>query len=72
MTPNWKIAFEGVADAYLGDLPTDLNSFNFDVDGKSYNPYTYAKELGLNMEDYVSLTSYSHHPYRNFCFRGSR
>ena len=63
LTPNWKIAFEGVADAYLGDLPTDLKTFNFEVDGKSYTPYTYAEELELNMDDYVSLTSYSHHPF---------
>lgn len=63
LTPNWKKAFTEVIDAYLGDLPDDLHNYNFKVNGKSYNPYTYAKEIGLNMDDYVGLTSFTHHPY---------
>lgn len=63
LTPNWKKAFTGVVDAYLGDLPDDLHNYSFKVDGKTYNPYTYAKDLGLNMDDYVELTSFTHHPY---------
>jgi len=63
LTPNWKLAFEGVVDAYLGELPTDLNEFQFEVNGKSYNPFSYAEELNLKMEDYVSLTSFTHHPF---------
>ena len=31
--------------------------------GKEYTPKSFAKELGLNMEDYVSLTSYTHRPF---------
>ena len=49
-------------DAYLGELPTN-NDFKFEVEGKTYNPFTYAEELDLNMKDYVSLTSYTHHPF---------
>lgn len=63
LTPNWKLAFEGVVDAYLGELPSDLNEFQFEVNGKSYNPFSYAEELNLKMNDYVSLTSYTHHPF---------
>lgn len=63
LTPNWKKAFTGVTDAYLGDLPDDLHDLKFTVDGKEYNPYTYRDHLGLNMDDYVSITSYNHHPY---------
>ena len=63
LTPKWKTAFEGVVDAYLGELPTNLNDFKFEVGGKAYNPFTYAEELDLNMQDYVSLTSYTHHPF---------
>ena len=63
LTPNWKLAFEGVVDAYLGELPSDLNEFQFEVNGKSYNPFSYAEELNLKMDDYVSLTSYIHHPF---------
>ncbi|MEC8616261.1 MAG: C1 family peptidase [Bacteroidota bacterium] len=63
LTPKWKTAFEGVVDAYLGDLPTNLSDFKFEVGDKTYNPFTYAEELDLNMQDYVSLTSYTHHPF---------
>jgi aminopeptidase C len=54
----WKAGFEGILDAYLGKSPTE-----FTVDGKKFTPITYAQSLGLNMDDYVSLTSFSHHPF---------
>jgi len=54
----WKTAFEGILDAYLGKCPTD-----FTIDGKKYTPQSYAASLGLNMDDYVSITSFSHHPF---------
>lgn len=63
LTPNWKIAFEGIVDAYLGEIPTNVEEFKFTYQGKEYNPKTFANELGLNMDDYVSLTSYNHHAY---------
>ncbi len=63
LLPNWKKAFTGAVDAYLGELPDDLHDFTFTENGKTYNPYTYAASLGLNMDDYISLTSYTHHPF---------
>ncbi len=63
LTQNWKKAYMGVVDAYLGDIPDNVEDFKFDVDGKEHNPKSYAKELGLDMSDYVSLTSYTHHPF---------
>jgi len=63
LTKNWKKAFTEVVDAYLGNLPDDVKDFNFTEDGVSYNPISYAKQLGLNMDDYISLTSYTHHPF---------
>ncbi|MDR0546553.1 MAG: aminopeptidase [Dysgonamonadaceae bacterium] len=54
----WKAGFEGILDAYLGKRPTE-----FTVDGKKYTPQTYAQSLGLNFDDYISLTSFTHHPY---------
>jgi bleomycin hydrolase len=58
LTPSWIHAVDGVLDAYLGEMPTE-----FEVDGKKYNGKSYAQELGLNMDDYVVLGSFTHHPY---------
>jgi bleomycin hydrolase len=63
LTPYWKNAIEGVLDAYLGELPKDMEDFTFTYNGKDFTPKSYAKSLGLNMEDYVSLTSFNHHPF---------
>ena len=63
LTKNWKKAFTEVVDAYLGDLPDDVEAFTFDEDGVLYNPKSYAKHLGLHMDDYISITSYTHHPF---------
>ncbi len=63
LTPVWKKAYTGVVDAYLDDLPENMEEFKFEKDGKSYTPKSYAKDLGLDMSNYVSLTSYTHHPF---------
>ncbi|PCI93890.1 MAG: aminopeptidase [Flavobacteriales bacterium] len=63
LTPNWKKAYMGVVDAYLGDIPENVEDFKFKHEGKEYNPKSYAKHLGLDMSNYVSLTSYTHHPF---------
>ena len=63
LTKNWKKAFIKVVDAYLGDLPDDVKDYTFTEEGKTYNPISYAKSLGLNMDDYISITSYTHHPF---------
>jgi len=58
LTPSWTKAIEGVLDAYLGSIPTE-----FEYKGKKYTPLTYAKSLGLNMDDYISIGSFTHHPF---------
>ena len=58
LTPAWKTAFGGIIDAYLGELPE-----SFTYEGKSFTPESFVKYLGLNMDDYVSLTSFTHHPF---------
>jgi len=64
LTKSWKKAYEGVLDAYLGELPTDIEDFTFEKDGKTYTPKSYAKAIGLDdMDDYISITSYTHHPF---------
>lgn len=58
LSTAWKAGFDGILDAYLGKLPTE-----FTVKGKKFTPLTYEQSLGLNMDDYVSLTSFTHHPF---------
>lgn len=58
LTPAWTKAFCGIYDAYLGECPE-----TFTYEGKEYTPQSYMESLGLNMDDYVSLTSYTHHPF---------
>ncbi|MFH0999376.1 MAG: C1 family peptidase [Bacteroidota bacterium] len=58
LSPVWLKGFEGILDAYLGDLPQE-----FEVDGINYNPKTYANALGIDVNDYVVIGSYTHHPF---------
>ena len=58
LTPVWKDALSAVYDTYLGKCPE-----TFSYEGKEYTPQSFAAELGLNPEDYVSITSYTHHPF---------
>jgi bleomycin hydrolase len=58
LTPSWRKGYDAVVEAYLGEVPSE-----FEYRGKRYTPKTYAEDLGLNMDDYVSITSYTHHPF---------
>ena len=54
----WKKAIESIHDIYLGERPE-----KFTYNGKEYTPKSFYESLGLNPDDYVSLTSYTHHPF---------
>jgi bleomycin hydrolase len=59
LSTGWKAAVVGVVEAYLGKEPVD-----FTYNGKKYTPRTFADQVvGINPDDYVLLTSFSHHPY---------
>ena len=55
---QWKVGLQGILDAYLGQCPE-----KFMYEGKEYTPKTFCQSLGLNLDDYVSITSYTHHPF---------
>ena len=54
----WKKAITSIHDIYLGERPE-----KFTYQGKEYTPKSFYQSLGLNADDYVSLTSYTHHPF---------
>ena len=54
----WKKAIESIHDIYLGERPE-----KFTYEGKEYTPKSFYESLGLNANDYISLTSYTHHPF---------
>ena len=58
LSPVWKQAFSGIYDAYLGKCPE-----KFTYKGKEYTPQSFFESTGLNPDDYISLTSYTHHPF---------
>ena len=62
LTPAWQKAIHGILDAYFGD---DIKEF--ELKGKKYTPMSYAKAIGLNMDDYVSLTSFTNHAMNEEC-----
>lgn len=58
LSTAWEAGFNGILDAYFGPLPE-----TFTYEGKSYTPKSFAESLDLNPSDYISFTSYTHHPF---------
>ena len=58
LTTAWKKGFQGILDAYLGEQPE-----SFVVDGVTYTPESYRDSFKLNADNYVDLTSFTHHPF---------
>ena len=59
INPIWKKDVQGMLDNYFGECPTE-----FEYKGKKYTPQSFVKDyLQLDPNDYVSLTSYTHHPF---------
>ncbi len=57
-SPEYYKLVDNLLDTYLGKLPE-----KFTYKGKEYTPKSFAESLGLNMDDYIELTSFTHHPY---------
>ena len=58
LTSVWPKGLDGILDAYMGEIPE-----RFTVNGVSYTPESYVNSFKLNTDDYVGLTSYTHHPF---------
>ena len=57
-SPEYDKLIANLFDTSLGKLPE-----KFTYKGKEYTPKSFAESLGLNMDDYIELTSFTHHPY---------
>lgn len=58
LSTAWLKGFEAILDAYLGPVPE-----TFTYQGKTYTPRSFADATGLDADDYVSITSFTHHPF---------
>ena len=58
---HWQDSVQAVIDRYVGPCPE-----TFVYEGETYTHLSFAESLGLNMDDYVSLTSYTHHPFNQW------
>jgi aminopeptidase C len=58
---HWQDSVLSIIERYIGRCPE-----SFEYEGKTYTPKTFAESLGLNLDDYVSLTSFTHHPFHQW------
>lgn len=58
LSAAWRRGFSALLDAYFGEMPE-----TFTYEGKEYTPASYAASLPIEMEDYIDLTSFTHHPF---------
>lgn len=61
LTTAWKRGYQAILDEYLGECPQ-----SFVVDGIEYTPESYRDALNFNPDDYVTLTSFTHHPFYTY------
>ncbi len=58
LSTAWLAGLDAILDAYLGKVPE-----TFTYKGKEYTPKTFAASLPVNLDNYVSITSFTHHPF---------
>jgi bleomycin hydrolase len=57
---KWKQAYDAILDIYFGIIPK-----KFQYESKDYNPQSFANEMGLDADNYINLTSFTHHPFHS-------
>ena len=58
LSTAWKRAFNALLDEYFGPMPE-----TFVYEGKEYTPASFAASLPIRMDDYIDITSFTHHPF---------
>ncbi len=61
LTTAWKRGYQAVLNEYFGNYPE-----KFTVDGVEYTPESYRDALNFNPDDYITLTSFTHHPFYTY------
>ena len=59
---EWVNRYNAILDENIGKLPD-----NFKFEGERYTAQTFYKMLGIDMNDYVSMTSFTNHPMNSEC-----
>ena len=55
---HWQRMIDEELDRRLGARPD-----RFVIDGVAYTPFSYADSIGFRRDDYIALTSFTHHPF---------
>ena len=58
LSTAWLRGFDGIIEAYFGEYPE-----TFTVNGVEYTPESYRDHIGFNYDDYVNISSFTHHPF---------
>jgi bleomycin hydrolase len=58
LDPKWKSEVNAILDQYMGK---DITKFTFE--GKKYTPKTFLEMTKLQLDDYVTITSFIHEPF---------
>lgn len=58
LSTAWKHGFNAILDTYFGPMPE-----TFTYKGKEYTPQSFAASLPIDMNDYVDIASFTHHPF---------
>ncbi|MGM0530980.1 MAG: aminopeptidase C [Bacteroidota bacterium] len=58
LTPVWTEGYAEILDTYFGEVPEQ-----YEYKNESYTPKSFLNELGINPDDYIELTSFTHHPW---------
>ena len=61
LTDAWLKGFTAVLDAYLGEVPEE-----FTYKGKKYTPQSFAKAFNIKPDEFVTVTSFTHHPFNSW------
>lgn len=59
LSTAWMPAVNGILDAYFGSVPENVIIDGETMSVKDFNN----KVINVNAEDYISITSYTHHPF---------